>query len=100
MAAPDPTAHIAPILFAIAETTVPPAWQQPVPDPNTGPTSFGLGSLVPPVVAGNHVYVAWTEGLLPPQNGQFLLVQRGRRHLATRAPGLHECAGAIRGLFI
>jgi hypothetical protein len=71
MAAPDPTVHSTPILFAIDEATGTPAWQQPVPDTDTGTSSFGLGPLVPPAIAGGNVYVARTVGTMPPQNGQF-----------------------------
>jgi outer membrane protein assembly factor BamB len=71
IAAPSPTNRLTPILFALDEATGDVAWQQPIPDPDTGPTSFGLGPLIPPAIAGDNVYVARTVKTTSPQEGQF-----------------------------
>jgi hypothetical protein len=75
MAAPSPTTHITPILFAIDEESGTASWQQPVPDTSNDPTSFGLGPLIPPAIAGGNVYVARTVNTYPPQEGRFFAFQ-------------------------
>ena len=72
MAAPPPTSHNTPVLFALDEATGGVAWQQPVPDPDTGSTAFGLGPLIPPAIAGHNVYVARTVNTLPPLEGRIV----------------------------
>jgi outer membrane protein assembly factor BamB len=72
IAAPSPSFRITPILFALDEATGDVAWQQPIPDPDTQPTSFGLGPLAPPAIAGDNVYVARTVSSLSTQEGRFV----------------------------
>ncbi len=72
MAAPSPSWDITPILFALDEATGAVAWQQPIPDPDTQPTSFGLGPLIPPAIAGDNVYVTRSVSALGTQEGRFV----------------------------
>ena len=69
--APTPTAHLTPILHAIDEAAGTVTWQRPIPDTDDGPTSFGLGPLTPPTIAGNGVYMARTVNTYPPQEGSL-----------------------------
>ena len=71
IAAPIPTNHLTPILFALDEATGSAAWQQPLPDSITGPTSLGLGPLTTPAIAGDAVFVASTVSVWPPTRGRF-----------------------------
>jgi outer membrane protein assembly factor BamB len=71
IAAPSATFRITPVLFALDEATGAVAWQQPIPDPNTDPTTFGLGPLIPPAVAGDNVYVVRTVSSFATQEGRF-----------------------------
>ena len=71
LATPEQNFHITPILFAIDEASGEVAWQQAIPDTNDGPSSFGLGPLTPPAIAGNNVYVARTVNNYPPQEGRL-----------------------------
>jgi outer membrane protein assembly factor BamB len=71
IAAPNASVHVTPILFAIEEATGAVAWQQPLSDTDDGPTSFGLGPLTPPAIAGANVYVARTVNTYPPQEGRI-----------------------------
>jgi outer membrane protein assembly factor BamB len=84
IAAPSPTIHITPILFAIDEATGAVVWQQPLPDTSNDPTSFGLGPLTPPAIAGANVYVARTVNTYPPQEGRIFAfrVSDGAPHFA------------------
>jgi outer membrane protein assembly factor BamB len=72
IAAPAPNIHITPILFALDEATGTVAWQQPILDTSSDSSSFGLGPLIPPAIAGDHVYVARTVNILPPLEGRFV----------------------------
>jgi outer membrane protein assembly factor BamB len=72
IAAPAPNIHITPVLFALDEATGAVAWQQPIPDPSSDSSSFGLGPLIPPAIAGDNIYVARTVNALPPLEGRFV----------------------------
>jgi outer membrane protein assembly factor BamB len=72
VAAPESTFAITPILFALDEASGAVSWQQSIPDPGTGPWNGGLGPFMPPVIAGNHVYLARTVGSYPDAEGTLL----------------------------
>jgi outer membrane protein assembly factor BamB len=72
IAAPSPSFRITPVLFALDEATGAVAWQQPIPNPDTQPTSFGLGPLIPPAIAGDNVYVTRTVSSVSTQEGRFV----------------------------